>query len=155
MTSRWGITPRQRVEALAARTGATAVVDGCLRLLAGRLVSDDFVIALGGPGALSVLDGRNDYWPRVWALRALLYCWHPRAAAATLAATADPAWRVREMAVRVIARHLPDGIFPNGERLLGDPVARVRAAAERALLRLTEPYPVRNVSAADLKDDDD
>ena len=52
-------------------------------------------------------------------------------------ATEDAAWRVREMALKVIARHrLGEGMAAALE-LRTDPVPRVRAAAERAVVQLT------------------
>jgi len=85
------------------------VVSGCVDLLLGRAVDDALVLALGGPPAEYVLGGgaggRNGYWPRVWACRGLLYAWEKEAAPAVVQATGDNAWRVREMAAKVIARH--------------------------------------------------
>jgi hypothetical protein len=123
--SQWGITPRQSIELECARRGEPAVVDGCLRLLAGQPADDGLVFALGGPAARAVLDGGQPYWLRVWAMRGLLYAW------------ADESWRVRELAAKVIARRgLGDAL--TGLAALGDdPVARVRAAAGRAVAVLT------------------
>lgn len=46
------------------------------------------VLALGRLAAESVLGGaeggKEGYWPRVWAVRGLLYAWQDRAAPATL-----------------------------------------------------------------------
>jgi hypothetical protein len=50
---------------------------------------------------------------------------------------ADEAWRVREMAAKVVARHLVDPALPSVLELNEDPVARVRVAAHRAVVRLT------------------
>jgi hypothetical protein len=67
-------------------------------------VDEALVLALGGPPAQDVLaghaDGKAGYWPRVWAARDLLHAWDDRAAAAIIQATADDAWRVREMAAK-------------------------------------------------------
>ena len=91
--------------------------------------------------AEAVLDGsaggREGCWPRVWAARGLLHAWDDRATAAIIQATADDAWRVREMAAKVIARHRVADAFPAVSRLRADPVPRVRAAAERAVVLLT------------------
>ncbi|MBO0702935.1 MAG: HEAT repeat domain-containing protein, partial [Candidatus Dormibacteraeota bacterium] len=81
----------------------------------------------GGPGG---------YWPRVWAARGLFHAWDDGATAAIVEATADEAWRVREMAARTIGRHhVGDGLEAVA-RLLEDPVPRVRTAARTALERL-------------------
>jgi hypothetical protein len=89
-----------------------------------------------------VLDGREGgtagYWSRVWATRGLLlYAWNETATATVVLAASDEAWRVREMAAKVIARHrIVDGLDAV-IRLSGDPVPRVRAAAQRAIAVLT------------------
>lgn len=115
------------------------MVAACLELLAGRAVDDQLVIVLGGPHADLVLNEfDHDYWLRTWALRALLYVWDDRAATAVSRATKDPVWRVREMALKVIARReIGDALAAVGECRL-DSVPRVRAAAERALRRLSD-----------------
>jgi HEAT repeat protein len=135
------LTPAQSVAAECQRRGAAAVVSGCVDLLEAREVDDALVLALGGAAAPHVLTGgeggRQGYWPRVWAARGLLYVWEDRAAPAIVAATADDAWRVREMAAKVIARHRVDDALEAVTGLRGDQVPRVRAAADRALARLT------------------
>jgi HEAT repeats len=132
-----GVTPRQHVEAACERLGKQAVISGCVDILLGHAIDDDFVIALVGPNALYVLGGREGgqrgYWPRVWAARALLYAWEDSAAPAIARAAADESWRVREMAAKVVARHRVDDAFTAITGLLDDPVPRVRAAAERAV----------------------
>ena len=136
------MTPRQSVEAECARVGWSGVVALCVALLGGQEVDPAFLLVIGGPGARNVLDGREGgvtgYWPRTWALRALLYAWDEQASDAVLAATTDEHWRVREMATKVIARHqLDEGLEAVG-LLCEDPVPRVRAAAASAQRRLTE-----------------
>jgi hypothetical protein len=117
------------------------VVSGCLELLAGGAADPDFLLALAGPGAEQVISGREGglggYWPRVWAARGLLYAWDDRATPSVVEGTRDEAWRVREMALKVIARHELGEAIDAVAALQDDPVARVRAAAERALVILT------------------
>jgi len=100
----WGVTPRQSVVAECERRGVGAVVAGCIDLLEGRGADDTLIVALGGPAAENVLAGREGgkggYWPRVWAARGLLYAWSDDAEPAIIRATADEAWRVREMAAK-------------------------------------------------------
>jgi hypothetical protein len=139
-TSEWGVTPRTSIEQQGARRGTAAVVDGCRVLLAGGHVDEALLLALGGPAAAKFLDGADHddvYWLRVWGARGLLWAWDDSAAPDVRAALADEHWRVREMALKVVARHLVgeavDGVVP----LRDDPVARVRAAAERTLTLLT------------------
>jgi len=137
----WQVTPRQSVNAECRRRGKAAVVAGCIALLQGRDdVDDGLVLALGGPAAQYVLDGHEGgkagYWPRVWAARGLLHIWDDSATAAIVQATVDEAWRVREMAAKVIARHqIGDAMIAVAE-LRSDQVTRVRAAAERAVMIL-------------------
>jgi hypothetical protein len=137
----WGRTPRQSIEAECARRGKDGVVAGCVGLLAGRECDAALVTALGGPGARVVLDGGPGsvswYWVRVWAARGLLWAWDDAALPAIVAALADDAWRVREMAAKVVARHLLGDALPAVAGLRDDPVARVRAAASRAVITLT------------------
>ncbi|MHB8331321.1 MAG: HEAT repeat domain-containing protein [Candidatus Dormibacteria bacterium] len=143
MASIWGMTPQQSMEAECARRGKSAVVSGCVDLLQGREVEDALVLALGGPHAEYVLSGgeggRHGRWPRVWACRGLLYAWEKEATPAIVQATKDEAWRVREMAAKVIARHRIEDAIGAVVGLQGDPVTRVRAAAERAVIGLYDP----------------
>lgn len=142
MPAIWRLTPRQSVTAACERRGKAAVVSGCIGLLQGRDdVDDALVLALGGPAAEAVLGGqeggRAGYWPRVWAARGLLHAWDDRATAAIIQATADDAWRVREMAAKVIARHRVGEALAAVSGLRDDRVPRVRAAAGRAVVLLT------------------
>jgi hypothetical protein len=135
-------TPRQSIAAECRRRGKPAVVSGCIDLLQSNPdVDDSLVLALGGPPAEYVLGGgeggKNGYWPRVWAARGLLHEWDDRATAAIVQATADDAWRVREMAAKVIARHRVGDALDAVAELRSDQVPRVRAAAERAVMILT------------------
>lgn len=75
---------------------------------------------------------------RVWAARGLLWNWGDDALPAVMAALGDDAWRVREMAAKIVARHeLGDGLRIVAS-LRHDPTPRVRTAAARAVVRLTE-----------------
>lgn len=142
MPAIWQLTPRQSVLAECQRRGKAAVVAGCVSLLQGRDdVDDELVLALGGPHAQYVLDGHEGgkagYWPRVYAARGLLHCWDDCATAAIIQATNDGAWRVREMAAKVIARHRVGDALTAVAELRDDQRPRVRAAAERAVVILT------------------
>jgi len=81
--------------------------------------------------------GKSGYWPRVWAARGLLHAWDERAVQAIIYATTDDAWRVREMAAKVIARHRVGDALTAVAELENDPVPRVRAAGKRAVVVLT------------------
>ncbi len=107
--------------------GAAAMVEWCEELLAGRASDHDpdrpDIAWLGGTV------GWADYWRRVWGARGLLHIGPPARPGIVLAALADESWRVREMSLKVIRRHGlddPDGMI---DRLVDDPVERVRVQA--------------------------
>ena len=135
------MTPRQSIEAECKRRGKPALTAGCIDLLEGREVDDGLVLALGGAAAEYVLSGheggKSGYWPRVWAARGLLHAWDDSATRAIIRAATDDAWRVREMAAKVVARHRIDDALSAIADLQDDPVSRVRSAAGRALVALT------------------
>jgi hypothetical protein len=133
----WGLTPRESIEMECTRRGTAEVLAGCVELLGRRGADEALVLAIGGPGARSVLDGGQQYWLRVWAARALLYAWDEMARAAVMDALADDAWRVREMATKVAARRLLGEALAAVAELRQGPVRRVRLAAERATAILT------------------
>jgi hypothetical protein len=139
-SSSWGKTPRESVERECARRGRHEVVAGCIGLLAGGDVDAELVLALGGPPARWVVTGEASgppYWLRVWALRGLLWAWEHEALPSVQASLDDDAWRVREMALKVVARHRLEDALARVVALRDDPSARVRAAAVRAEMRLS------------------
>lgn len=116
-----------------AEYGENTVVLRCLSLLAGNNEGEDFLLYVGGEHARGILEGAPVlYWPELWGTRALLYVWNDSAVLAVTAALNNQAWRVREMATRVAAARGLD-VAPILTELLTDEVARVRAAAARAL----------------------
>lgn len=121
------------------RDSELAVVRKCVDVLAGTRADADLLWVLGGnsaPGVLAGNEGGPDgYWPRTWALRALLYVWDPEAEHAVVAACSDGHWRVREMAAKVMAARKPTSEASEEalDRLLTDPNPRVQTAAARAL----------------------
>jgi hypothetical protein len=134
-SSHWDRTPRQSVEQECARRGLASVVTGCIDLLNGKPVDDKLILVLGGPPAEWVRSGEPagpDYWLRVWGARGLLYAWDDSARPAVLRALNDEAWRVRDMALKVVARHGVQEAADQAARLRDDPSARVRASAARA-----------------------
>ena len=136
----WG-PPRASIEAECARRGRDEVVSGCRALLRGEEVDHPLVVALGGPAASAYAPGmppRDDvYWLRVWGARGLLWAWDDAALPELASATYDEHWRVREMAMKVAARHRVDELLDDALRLRDDAVPRVRAAASRAVAALT------------------
>lgn len=140
MPSAWGKTPRESIELVCARRGKNAVVAGCIELLGGGDVDAELILALGGPPARWVITGEPSgppYWVRVWATRGLLWAWDDAALQSIEVALNDDAWRVREMALKVVARHNLEDTLLTVVELQEDPVARVRAAASRALMRIS------------------
>ena len=117
------------------------MVSGCIGILDGDDVDERFHRVLAGPAADPILRGLaggvDGYWPRVWAMRGLIYAWEDRAERVVLRGTGDSSWRVREMAAKVIARHKFGDAIEAAANLQRDPVRRVRSAAERALCVLT------------------
>jgi hypothetical protein len=142
ISSRWGVTPRESIEAECRREGTKNVVQRCVAILSGDTPDEATLHALAGPGATTVLEGGEGgvtgYWPRVWAMRGLLYAWNDSATAVVLAGASDESWRVREMSARVVARHQLSDAIEEMVGLRDDENARVREAAERALVRLAE-----------------
>lgn len=138
--------PRERIEQEAARRGARAFAAACADILTGGDADSDLLRTLAGRAAaawfVSQDDPRNDYWPRVWAVRGLLWAWDDVALPAVMHALDDDAWRVREMALKVVAKYqLDDALNPAVTAQHNDPVARVRTAATKAVIRLTTPAP--------------
>lgn len=152
-----GRPPRVRILELAQLLGEAGVARWCAGLLDGSIAHDDpgrtSLAWLGGRHAESLLrrsavESRGqDYWPRVWGARGLMYVWGPDAAGAVARGLADPEWRVREMAAKVVrARELSDAEDALSA-MAEDPVARVRAAALRALGRVGEVEHARIISS--------
>ncbi len=125
--------PAARIASAVERFGEGEVVARAVALLAGLNAGEEFLLYVGGVHAQGILDGAPAlYWPEVWGARALNYVWNDSAAEGVVASLANQAWRVREMSARVSGlRGLPAAAELRA--LLGDEVARVRAAAARAL----------------------
>jgi hypothetical protein len=134
--------PRRRIGADCARRGRAAVVADCVRLLHGQEVDPGVILTLGGPTARALLARGvrpdQEYWLRVWAVRGLLWVGPDGGLAGLRVALADPAWRVREMAAKVVARHVVGDLLDQVVALRADPVARVRVAADRAVRAVVE-----------------
>jgi hypothetical protein len=118
------------------------VVAGCVRLINGDDTDAGLIQLLGGRSAPWALDPgggpERRYWFRVWATRGLLWAWEDSALGGLRTALRDEAWRVRELAAKVVARHLVGDALPLVAALRDDPVPRVRAAAHRAVHRLNQ-----------------
>ncbi len=133
---------------LADLVGEAETAAWCTGLLDGSLKFSDAgrppIKWLGGRHASSLqrrlgdVWGAQDYWPRVWAARGLLYVWRAEAERSVVKGLADPEWRVREMSAKVVRRRQVADAEPALAGLAGDPAPRVRAAAIRALARVGE-----------------
>jgi hypothetical protein len=134
-------SPRARIIAECTRRGRPEFAAACALLLEGGEPDDALVRVLAGRTAPWWFAHREDenlrYWPRVWAARGLLWAWHGGALPALQVAARDPAWRVREMAAKVVARNLVGDALDDVAPLRDDPVRRVRVAADRAVATLT------------------
>ena len=120
--------PRDRVALLVREDGETQTALACEEVLLGT-PDLPLLLWIGGRHAAVRIEGA---WPRTWALRAFLYCWDEQVGASCVDALQDSAWRVREMAAKVVVRReLPAADLL--EPLLADPLPRVRVAGLRAL----------------------
>jgi hypothetical protein len=126
-----GALPRDLVAGAVDVHGRTRVIEWCEELLAGRATDDDpgwpDIAWLGGTV------GWAPYWARTWGARGLLHVGPPARREIVLAALHDESWRVREMSLKVIRRHGLDDPGGHLDRLVDDPVERVRIQAWMAL----------------------
>src|SRR5215475_8059353 len=102
-------SPRQSIEAECKRRGKAELVAACVDLVRGQDGDPDLLFALAGPGARWFVedpDREDRYWLRVWGMRGLLWAWDDAALPAIRLGAKDEAWRVREMAAKVVARNL-------------------------------------------------
>lgn len=137
-------SPRKRIEQLQQLIGVGAVATWCAGLLTEAVDFDDPDLPpltwAGGPHAAQLLTSgklkdstTHRYWPRVWGARGLMYVWVPGIEPAVVSALDDEAWRVREMAAKVVRRRDLGEAAPALARLTTDDVARVRVAVVEAL----------------------
>jgi len=147
------VTPSERVRDAVARNGVDAVVTWCAAVLTGDPWDGptgdlNWVADAGVHTSEWLANPANHYWPRVWAARALLYAWWPRASPAVVVGLADDAWRVREMCAKVARRREIGEAGDDLAGLVADPVTRVRVAAVRALALVGEAEHAPAVAAA-------
>lgn len=138
-------SPAERVRSLCDVHGEASVAAGCAEILrTGSWENEDLLTILGGPHAVGEYartepaQSDQSYWAQTWAARGLLYAWNDSAAPAVVAALAHEAWRVREMAAKVVAAREIGSAGDAVAALADDPVPRVRAAAARALRAVGE-----------------
>ncbi|EAR24247.1 hypothetical protein A20C1_00130 [marine actinobacterium PHSC20C1] len=122
-----------RIAAASERHGEAVIVERAVSLIEGNNEGKEFLLIVGGEHAQGILDGAPVlYWPELWGTRALLHAWNDSAADAVRSALSNQAWRVREMATRVVATRRIDA-REQLVKLLEDETPRVRAGAARAL----------------------
>tara|TARA_R110002020_G_scaffold475905_5_gene714423 strand:+ start:17076 stop:17621 length:546 start_codon:yes stop_codon:yes gene_type:complete len=142
-----------RIAAASERHGEDTVVERAISLLEGNNEGKEFLLVVGGEHAQGILDGAPVlYWPELWGTRALLHAWNDSAADAVRTALSNQAWRVREMATRVVATRRVDA-HDELVTLLQDETPRVRASAARALGTVGSLDDVDVISAL-VKDED-
>lgn len=126
------LLPRDSARLGAELFGEDHVIQWCELLLQGTVAPGhpDFpdIAWLGGKL------GWPDYWSRVWGARGLLHLGVANPGI-VLESLADPSWRVREMALKVIHAHGIDDPSGKVDPSVDDEVERVRVQAWRALGR--------------------
>jgi hypothetical protein len=126
-----GALPRDLVAGAVDLFGRDRVIAWCEELLVGRAADDDpawpDIAWLGGT------IGWKPYWARTWGARGLLHAGPPARADLVMSALDDEAWRVREMALKVIRRYEIDDPAGAVDALTDDPVERVRVQAWKTL----------------------
>lgn len=157
-------TPRDGSRSLANRLGEADAVDVLVRLLSGGVPERDLLWAPYRGVLLDIGDGhaerlmvdesgrRLDYWPRVWAARALAYVGTTDAGPALLAALGDEHWRVRMTAIQTIGRLGIDDATSALVACLKDEHPRVASAAILALERVGKEEAVEGLLQLDAKD---
>jgi HEAT repeat protein len=149
-------SPRDRVRAVLRSRSEATLAGACVAVLrtGSPPADEDVASALGGVHGRHQLErtepARADqtYWWRTWALRVLLYAWDDLAEPDVTAALADDAWRVREMAAKVVALREVGMAAGAAAAAVSDPIPRVRAAALRAVAVVGEREHVDVVRAA-------
>lgn len=136
--------------------GIHTVIDTCLALIEGH---DDYDLLamplgyLGGAAARGQLERGElarrgqDHWPRTWGARGLIYAWLPYAAPGVVRSLADPHWRVREMAAKVVLRHHVDEATGALLPLVSDGTVRVQVAAIRACAQVGDEAALVRIEA--------
>jgi HEAT repeat protein len=132
-----GTRPADWLGEAVARFGEPDVALRCAAVLRGGH-DPELLPYLGRSTSVLVGASSADYYPRAWAARGLRYAWDDRAGPAVVDALDDAAWRVREMAAKVVAVREIGEAGDALAALATDPVPRVRAAVAAALGQVGE-----------------
>lgn len=140
--------PRELLAALRRQVGEAAAAELCADLLAGadpHQLADVLPYVGGGPVPTVYWD---DYWPRAWGARGLLYVWAERASPVVVRGLGDGAWRVAENCLKVSSMRELAGAAPGAAELVAHRLPRVRAQSVRTLGVVGDTEHVHAVEAA-------
>jgi len=159
---RW--TPASGAKSLVSRVGREIAIERLIVMLSGEVDPADLAWAPYREVLLDIGNGhaerlltddigeRLDYWPRVWAARALAYIGSEEEGPALVGSLTDSHWRVRMTAAQSLGRLRIDWVTPNLVVALADDHERVRAAALVALGRVGDASALDRL-AAELESD--
>jgi HEAT repeat protein len=128
--------------------GRDAAIERLIVMLRGEVDPPDLawppyrevLLDIGNGHAQSLLTDdsgeRLDYWPRVWAARALAYIGSEAERPVLVGSLTDSHWRVRMTGAQTLGRLGIEGVTPNLLEALTDDHQRVRAAVLVALGRV-------------------
>jgi HEAT repeat protein len=141
-------TPASGAESLVSRVGRDVAVERLIVLLRGGLDPAELAWPPYREVLLDIGDGhaqrlltdesgeRLDYWPRVWAARALAYVGSEAEGPALVGSLTDSHWRVRMTGAQTLGRLRIEGVTPNLLAALADDHHRVRGAVLVSLGRV-------------------
>lgn len=146
-----GASPRRLVTELGQRVGQEQAAGWCGELLSGADPHDyvSMLDYLGSNCRTAAFDPRwQNYWPRTWGARGLLYVWSPALTSTVVAGLGDEHWRPAEMCLKVARAREIGAAGPGALLLTKAGLPRVRAAALRALGAVGDTEHVEVVESA-------
>lgn len=157
-------TPASGAKSLVSRLGRDDAIDRLIVILRGEVDPADLawppyrevLLDIGNGHAQRLLTDesgeRLDYWPRVWAARALAYIGSEAERQALVGSLTDSHWRVRMTGAQTLGRLGIGGATSNLLVALDDGHPRVRSAALVALGRVGDAGALARL-VADLEAD--